>query len=114
MPIDATTTLPHGLRLRVRLPHTSERAGLRTLLTRLGVVAEELELARAARFDPRRRTVACVTAWVGGSEELVAWGAIDAGAQEPELLLADEALAPGAGAVLAAALRERSERHAAA
>lgn len=114
MLIDSTTTLPDGRHLRVRLPHTSERSGLRALLERVGVEAEELDVARALRFDPRRRTVAVASAWVQGSEVLVAWGSIAAGASEPDELLADEQLAPGAGAVLAAALRERSERRAAA
>lgn len=115
MLIDATTTLPDGgPRLRVRLPHASDRTGLEALLGRLGLAARELELARALRFDPRHRTVACATAWVAGSELVVAWGAMDAGAQEPDLLIADHATAPGAGAVLVAALRQRSGRQAAA
>ena len=114
MLIDDTTTLPDGLHLRVRLPHASDRAGLRALLGRLGLEAEELDVARALRFDPARRTVACATAWIDGEERLVAWGAIDAGRHAPDLLLADDATAPGAGGALAAALLERVERSAAA
>jgi hypothetical protein len=114
MPIDETTTLPDGLHLRVRLPQASDRAGLLALHERLGLGAEELDAARALHFDPRRRTVACATAWVEGAELLVAYGAMDAGARDVDVLLADEARAPGAGAVLARALRERSARRAAA
>ncbi len=114
MLIDATTSLPDGLRLRVRLPHSSDRAGLHALHARLGFRVEELELARALRFDPRRRAVACATAFLDGAERPVAYGAIAIGASEPDLLVADELLAPGAGVVLDAALRERSARHAAA
>jgi hypothetical protein len=93
---------------------TLRRAGLHGLHARLGFRVEELELARVLRFDPRRRTVACVTAWVDGSERPVAYGAIDAGADAPDLLLADEERAPGVAAVLEDALRERSARTAAA
>ena len=114
MLIDTTTTLPNGAHLRVRLPHGSDRAGLRALLGRLGIDAEELDVARALRFDPLRQTVACASAWVEGTERLVGWGAIALGADAPHLLLTDEALAPGAGAVLEAALLERNARHAAA
>lgn len=114
MLIDATTTLPDGLHLRVRLPHAHDRTGLHALHTRLGFRVEELELARALRFDPRRRAVACAVAFVAGTELPVAWGSIEIGAGAPDLLVADEALAPGAGVVLEAALRERSQRHAAA
>ena len=114
MLIDDTTTLPDGTHLRVRLPHSSDRAGLHALLGRVGLDAEELELARALRFDPARRTVACATAWIDGGERLVAWGAIDVGARTPDVLLADDVTAPGAGEVLAAALLERAERSAAA
>lgn len=112
--IDTTTTLPDGRRLRVRLPHTRDRQGLLALHERLEAPMEELELARTLRFDPRRRTVACATAWVDGREQLAGYGAIEIGASAPDLLVADDVLFPGAGRALAAALRERSRRHAAA
>lgn len=112
--VATATSLPDGPRLRVRLVHTSERAGLEALLARLGVAADELDLARALRFDPRSRTVACVTAWIGGAELLVGLGAMDAVAKAPDLLLADEARAPGTGGLLGAVLRERSSRQLAA
>ncbi len=114
MLLDATTTLSNGLRLRVRLPHARDRAALHGLHARLGLHAEELDLARALRHDPSRRAVALASAWIDGAERVVAYGAIHIGAPGPDLLVVDDALAPGAGAVLAEALQERSRRHAAA
>jgi hypothetical protein len=102
------TTLPDGSRMRVRLPHALDRAGLRALHARLGLHAEEFDIAHTLRFDPRQEAVACATAWVGGSEMLVGYGAMRLGAEEPHLLVSDEALAPGAGEALATALRERA------
>lgn len=114
MHLNATTSLPDGARLRLRLPHRADRLGLRMLLDGLGLAADDLELVRALRFAPQERVVACATAFVGGTERLVAVGAIDLGTREPDLLVTDESLAPGAGAALAHALRERSLRDAAA
>lgn len=114
MLLNATTALPDGARLRLRLPHRADRVGLRVLLEGLGLATCDLELVRTLRFAPQERMVACATAFVGGSERVVAVGAIDLGTREPDLLLADESLAPGAGEALAVALRERSLRDAAA
>lgn len=114
MPIDAATTLPDGARLRIRLPHRSDRAAIGALLERLGLAAEELTIARALRFPPQERAVVCATAWVAGHPQVVGVGAIDLGAREPDFLLADEALAPGVGERLRGALRERSLRDVAA
>lgn len=114
MLLNATTALADGARLRIRLPHRADRTGLRALLERLGLAGDDLELVRALRFAPRERVVACATAFVGGSERLVGVGAIDLGAREPDLLVVDEAQAPGARVALAFALRERSLRDAAA
>lgn len=102
------TTLPDGSRLRVRLPHALDRAGLRALHDRLGLYAEDFEIARALRFDPRREAVACATTWVSGTEVLVGYGAIALGTDAPHLLVSDEALAPGTGQALADVLRRRS------
>lgn len=105
-----TALLPDGTRARVRLPHRSDRAALRALHERLGLPAGDLELARALRFDPRRRVVACLTVWDGGCERLLGYGAIDVGAAEPETLVVDPDRAPGAEGVLAAALRTLAAR----
>ena len=114
MHLNATTSLPSGARLRLRLPHRADRLGLRALLEGLGLEADDLELVRTLRFAPQERVVACAMAFVGGTERLVAVGAIDLGTREPDLLVADESLAPGSGVALAYALRERSLRDAAA
>ncbi|MBA2350071.1 MAG: hypothetical protein H0V81_17490 [Solirubrobacterales bacterium] len=114
MLLNATTALSDGARLRLRLPHRADRAGVRALLLGLGLETRDLDLVRALRFAPRERVVACATAFVGGTERVVAVGAIDLGEREPDLLVADESLAPGAGAALSGALRERSLRDAAA
>lgn len=100
-----TTTLADGARVRLRLPHAGDRPGLHALHARLGVAADELELARAVRFDPRRRAVACATAWHGAAETIVGYGAIDNGADAPDLLVCDDGLAPGVRDLLADALR---------
>jgi hypothetical protein len=105
--LDATTTLPDGTHVRVRLPQAADRAALRALHARLRLAAEELELARVLRFDPRERAVVCATAWLDGGPQVVGYAAIDRDAAEPDVLVADEDLAPGIGAVLAQALRRR-------
>lgn len=110
MPLDATTTLPDGSRARVRLPRRSDRPALRALHGRLGFEVDELALARALRFDPRRRVVACITAWVDGAERLLGYGAIDLGADDVEVLVVDVAGAPGCDVVLSDALRDRAAR----
>ncbi len=108
MLLDATTHLPDGMRVRVRLPHALDRVGLRLLHDRLGLVAEDLEIARTLRFDPRSGAVACATAWIGGSETVVGYGAIEHGADTPHLLVGDEVSAPGVSEALATALVEHA------
>ncbi len=94
--------LPDGTRARVRLPHSSDRAALRGLHERLGFEVGELELARALRFDPRHRLVACLTAWDGRAEQLLGYGAITLGAPDVDLLVVD---GRSAAELLAGALR---------
>jgi hypothetical protein len=105
--VPSAHTLPGGLRVRLRLPHSSDRHRVAAL-----PAPDELEAGRLLRFDPRRRLVLCATAWIGGSEALVGCGAIDLrpGAA-PDLLLADETAAPQLGELLADVLRaERTAR----
>lgn len=110
MPLDASTTLDDGTRVRVRLPHRTDRSALPELHERLGQPVDELELARLLRFDPRTRVVACLTGWDGTTQHLLGYGAIDVGEAEPHLLVVDLEGAPGAQAVLADALRLRARR----
>ena len=106
--LERRTTLQDGHRVRLRLPRHGDGAALRALARRLGVDADEVELARALKFDPRRRAVVCATAWVDGHETVVGWAAMDVGADEPDTLMADVALAPGLGRLLHAAVLERA------
>jgi hypothetical protein len=103
--LDGSTTLANGRRLRVRLPHGVDAAPLTALLERAGLMADELALARLLRFDPRGRMAVVATILVDRGEEIVGLGAIERFADAPELVIADEVLAPGAGAVLEDALR---------
>lgn len=100
MRLDATTALPDGSRVRVRLPQAADRERLAALHVQLGIALDELDLARELRFDPRRRTVICAVVWDAGVERLAGWAAADRDATAPDLLLADEATVPGVTQVL--------------
>jgi hypothetical protein len=99
-------TLPGGLRVRLRLPQRADRAGLAAL----GL--SELETRRALGFDPRERTAICAVAFVEEAHVLVGFGVITLGAgARPDLLLADEAAAPGVATLLEGVLVDRAQRH---
>ena len=103
--------LPDGTRVRLRLPHPRDRAGLVALHERLGAPLDALRMARILRFDPRECVSVCATRLVGLSEVLVAYGHVarDGGSS---LVVADEALAPGVTDIVRAALAERTQtRH---
>ncbi len=102
--LDDTTALPDGTRIRLRLPHAADRIGVAELSQRLGLEADDLEIARALRFDPRTGTALCATVWVDGRETLVAFGTAARGTGRVDTVLADERVAPGAGAIVGAAL----------
>jgi hypothetical protein len=108
--LDGSTTLPSGLRLRLSMPQRSDAPRLRSLLARVGVTADELELTRALRFDPLQRLALVATALVGRSEAIVGLAIMDRYAEEPDFVLADERQAPGASALLDAALRAHAHR----
>ena len=110
MELHRPTTLPNGLRIRLRLPGPSDRARLLGLCQRIGLPVDELALSRMTRFDPRRRTAVCATCFALSGETVVGYAAIDRWADEPDLVLADEDLAPGVGEVLAAAVRRHATR----
>lgn len=113
--LDGSTTLANGRRVRLRLPHASDGPGLHRLLERAGLRADDLLLGRLRRFDPLGRVSLVATLLVDRTEEIVGIGAQDRFADHPELVVADEVLAPGAAGVLETALREhaRRTRHAA-
>ncbi|MFL5845602.1 MAG: hypothetical protein ACJ762_13005 [Solirubrobacteraceae bacterium] len=108
--LDGSTTLSSGLRLRLRLPQSSDGARLRRLLGDLGLQADDLQVSRWLRIDPRERVVVVAAVLAGRNEEVVGFAAIDRFASEPDLVLADEDRAPGTGAILRDALREHAER----
>ena|ERR671923_191569 len=98
----------NGLRVRLRYPHTRDRAAVAALYGRLGLPCDELELRRLLSFDLRHRRVVFAVAWVNGVETLVgAAGTAHDGDPTPDVLLADEARAPGVGELLLAALAEQ-------
>jgi hypothetical protein len=103
--------LPDGARVRLRLPHAGDRAGLTELHERLGAPLEPLRLARILRFDPQACVSVCATMLNGLSEVLVAYGHIDRDGSS-SLVVADEAAAPGVAELVRAALVERTDaRH---
>jgi hypothetical protein len=108
--LDGSTTLPTGLRLRLRMPIRHDAARLRALLERLGVEADDLALSRMLHFDPRTRAAIVATALIARSEEIVGFAAMDHAAARCELVLADEAQAPGTGALLRETLLAHRER----
>jgi hypothetical protein len=105
-----TTTLPTGLRLRVRMPQHFDTARLRTLFERVGLVPDDLLLSRLLRFDPRERVAVVATVLVGRAEEIVGLAVSDRFADTPDLVLGDELQAPGVSALLEDALRAHGLR----
>ena len=98
--------LHDGNRVRLRLARGSDARGLRALLAERGDTSE-VELRHLLRYDPRHRRVVCATALIDGRERIVGVGGIGADSAAPELLVADEQLAPGVGALLGDALLSR-------
>ena len=107
MRLFGTHNLAGGVRVRLRLPHTSDRRALRELQARLGLpAADELEVGRALRHHPREHVAVCATAWTGGGEELVGFASADLRGSEPVVVVADEGTAPGVHDLLLRGLAE--------
>ena len=103
--------LGDGSRVRLRLPHAADAEGLVALHDRLGAPLDDMRMTRILRFDPRACVSVCATMLNGGTEMLVAYGHIDRDGAS-SLVVADEALAPGATELVRAALLERTDaRH---
>jgi hypothetical protein len=108
MLLTSSHRIGNGLRVRLRFPHTRDRPAVAALYARLGRPCDELELRRLLSFDLRRRRVVFAIAWLDGVETLVgAAGTAHDGDPAPDVLLADETLAPGVGDLLRAALAEQ-------
>ena len=74
MRLHSTDLLPDGRRVRVRLPHAGDRAGLHELLAAFGLAADDLDVRRALRWSPER-PVAVAVEWDGAVERLVGFAA---------------------------------------
>src|SRR5205807_3602765 len=85
--------LRDGSRVRLRLPHATDRAGLVALHGRVGAPLDEVRMTRILRFDPRACISVCATMLSGLHEVLVAYGHV-ARDGSGSLVVADEALAP--------------------
>jgi hypothetical protein len=87
------------------MPFASDLRQLARLVGLLQHRPDHLEAGRLLRFDPRERLAVCATTWSGGAETLVGYAAIDiAPGAAPDVLLSDEAAAPGLAGVLCDAL----------
>src|SRR3954464_4716737 len=106
-----THPLSDGSRVRLRLPHASDRAGLIGLHERVGAPLDDVRMTRILRFDPRACVSVCATVLSGLTEVLVAYGHVERDGTS-SLVVADEAAAPGVSSLVRAALAERTEsRH---
>jgi hypothetical protein len=108
--LDRSTPLPDGTRVRIRLPHGSDRPALRALHERAGVPIDELALTRLLRVDPRERCALIATAWSAGTEAIVGFAAGDLGADEPDTIVLDPRYRGHLAELLAQALDRRAGR----
>ncbi len=109
--LDRTYRLPGGQRVRVRLARSSDARAIWELAARRGLDIGPLEVARLARFDPRRRLLLAATALIDARETLVGIAGADldraTGAIEPDTLIVDERI-DGLGELLCEALASRA------
>lgn len=111
-PFSRTYPLQDGPRVRLRLASRGDAEAVRSLLTRRGLQASDLELGRLLLFDPTRRAVVCAFAPIDDAETLVGIGAIDLrDGAEPDTLVVDERLAGGLASLLGEALATRARAH---
>jgi hypothetical protein len=105
-------SLPSGPRVRLRLARSHDLPAIGALLERCGMAADELELARLLRVDPRRTIVICAGALVGSGEEIVGIGAIDVDAEAeigPCGVIVDDRITEGLDELLRSALIGRAQ-----
>lgn len=101
------TSLPSGLRVRLRLPHGTDRAGLRALHDAVGIELDDVALSRLVRTDPRRTCAVVATTWIGGRETVVGFARARLG-EQAELILVDDVAGPELVGLLDRALGERA------
>jgi hypothetical protein len=88
--LDRHHALPGGDRIRLRLPHVSDRVAMHEFLERLGLTAHDLDVRRGLRWAPnRRRWTVVATRWNGAREEIVGVAAVDEEDGAPTLLACD-------------------------
>lgn len=103
--LDRHHALPDGGRIRLRIPHVSDRPQLRELLERLD--AHDLDVRRSLHWAPRAgRWTVVATRWSGSREELVGLAMVDEASGGAPVLLADDA---GVCDLLARALADRAD-----
>jgi hypothetical protein len=107
-PLRRTFPVPGGPPVRLRMAGPSDRALVAGLLERRGLPGGNLDVQRLLAFDPARRHVLCALAPLDGTEVLAGFGAIDAGADAPDMLVVDERFGPGLADVLGRVLIERA------
>ncbi len=100
--------LPDGLRVRLRLVQSRDIPAIHALALVSGSALEALDVARLVRADPRRRIVICASALVGTTQALVGVAAMDADAEEPDLLCVEPGADERLSELLVRALRTRS------
>jgi hypothetical protein len=103
--LDRHHRMPGGDRVRLRLPHASDRAGVHEFLGHLGLTAHDLDVRRGLRWAPNRRRWSVVaTRWDGAGERIVGIATVDAEDGSPTLLADDAAVCD----LLARALAEHA------
>jgi hypothetical protein len=107
-PLRRTFPIPGGPPVRLRMAGPSDRALVTGLLERRGLPGGPLDVQRLLAFDPARRHVLCALAPLDGTEVLAGFGAIDAGADAPDVLVVDERFGPALADVLGRVLIERA------
>jgi hypothetical protein len=88
--LDRHHALPGGDRIRLRLPHASDRAQVHEFLSRLGLSAYDLDVHRGLRWSRTdRRWSVIATRWDGSCERIVGIAIVDANDGCPKLLADD-------------------------
>jgi hypothetical protein len=95
--------------VRLRLAQIRDARAIQEFLASHGFDADGLDAQRLVRADPRKRIAICATALIGGSETILGVAATNVGADEPDLMIVDEALTEGLDELLQTALEARAE-----
>lgn len=113
-PLTRAYRLRTGIVVRLRMARHRDAGQVAALVNACGLHVDPVALRRLLGFDPTRRAVICATAPVGGTDTLVAVGAMDLRPEAaPDVLFVDPRCGSELRDVLLDALRSRSTRHAA-